>query len=203
MSIKHLRQHLDTLPTLANNRRISIKELVKQNQGNGFADLDGKLFLLAQDWAINPDLPTVAKKYKLKKEEVKELIASPLVHAAMMHCRNIYSQHSIVDAAWIQNQRVRGFHMAMGDEEIYQIDRNGLQCEGQDTNLAAARGFLNDLEKANNFENGIDSRPLINIINSGGTVNMSNESFFAQFRPEKVPPLDSAVIGEVGEMQHD
>ncbi|EKO3871034.1 hypothetical protein ACP6H1_07600 [Vibrio harveyi] len=205
MNINELRQHLDTLPVVANNRRISVQELIKENQKNGFADLDAKLFLLAKDWAIDPDLPAIAKQHKLKKDEVKELILSPLVHAAMLHCRDIYAQHSIVDAAWIRNQRVRGFHMAMGDEEIYQIDRNGMQCEGQETNLAAARGFLNDMEKADNLENGIDTRPVFNIVNSGN-MSINGGSFLDQFKTPTQNEaesdfLDSGTIeGEFKEM---
>ncbi|HHK8658613.1 TPA: hypothetical protein ACQYF6_001132 [Vibrio parahaemolyticus] len=196
MSIKDLRQHLDTLPVVANNRRISVQELIKENQGNGFADLDAKLFILAKDWAINPDLNSIAKQHKLKKDEVRELISSPLVHAAMLHCRDIYTTHSIVDTAWIRNQRVRGFHMAMGDEGIYQIDRNGMQCEGQETNLAAARGFLNDMEKANNLENGIDARPVFNIVNSG-KMSINSGTFLDQFKPRtkgETVFLDSSAI---------
>ncbi|WP_394144928.1 hypothetical protein [Vibrio atypicus] len=203
MNIKELRQHLSTLPTIANNRRISFKELVKQNQTNGFSDLEAKLFLLAKDWAIDPNLPAIAKKHSLKKTQVKELLSSPLVHAAMLHCRELYSQHSIVDAAWIQNQRVRGFHLAMGDGETYRIDRNGLQCEGQETNLTAARGFLNDLEKTNNLENGIDARPMINVVNNGGTVHMSNQEFFAQFSQGSENPLGSVDEGEFEEIYNE
>ncbi|WP_231115553.1 hypothetical protein [Vibrio coralliilyticus] len=203
MSIKELRQHIDALPKLAHNRRISIAELVNQNKENGFSDLDGKLFLLAQDWAINPDLRAVAKKHKLTKEEVKELIGSPLVHAAMMHCRNIYKQHSIVDAAWIENKRLMALEMAMGNEEINMIDRNGMQIEGKDTNLTVARGFLNDLEKTKSQENGIDSRPMINIVNNGGTVNMNNEDFFAQFNKEQNASLGSVEEGEYEELHND
>lgn len=194
MNINELRQHLDTLPVVANNRRISVQELIKENQENGFADLDAKLFLLAKDWAINPDLPAVAKQHKLKKDEVRELVSSPLVHAAMLYCRDIYAQHSIVDAAWIRNQRIRGFHMAMGDEEIYQIDRNGMQCEGQETNLAVARGFLNDMEKADNLESGIDARPVFNIVNSGN-MSINAGSFLDQFKTATRDEVESDSLG--------
>lgn len=206
MSIKELRQHLDSLLVVANNRRASVQELIKENRENGFADLDAKLFLLAKDWAINPDLTSIAKQHKLKRDEVRELISSPLVHAAMLYCRDIYANHSIVDAAWIKNQRVRGFHMAMGDEEIYQIDRNGMQCEGQETDLAAARGFLNDLEKADNLKNGIDSRPVFNIINSG-QMSIGSGSFLDQFKAANQGEQDSlgsgVIDGEFEKVKHE
>lgn len=204
MSIKELRESLNTTQQLAKNRHLTLEEFINLQKETNFPDLDAKAFLIARDWALEPVLPKVARKHGLKKCEIQEILQHPLVHAAMLSMRDIYCQHDIVDKAWIQAQRVRALHMAMGDEEIYHIDRNGMQFEGQETNLLAARGLLQDLEKAGGFMNDdIKARPIINVINHG-TVNMDKtRTFLDQFRPKGCPPLDSVEDGEFEEMQNE
>ena len=203
MNITELRKSLDSLPILAKNRNLSMHDFIEHQKDENFPDLAAKAFLIAKDWALEPSLPKVAKKHGLKKIEVQEIIQHPLVHAAMIRMRDIYCQHDIIDKAWIKAQRVRALHMAMGDEDIYQIDRNGMQVEGQETNLTAVRGILQDLEKSHGFNSDtLNPRPVFNVISSG-TVNIDGNSFLSQFKEEDNAPLDSVETVKYKEIKND